>query len=137
MTRSTSERPTDSLFIVVTVRANDPASSAELANAVASQLVLQAPALLGAAPSAQRAVLPVENALPPTGSSSTRSILYAVMAAAAAIFVGVLLAIALDYRRARRPQLPPPAPAWPDSATRLDVPRVTSTQNPRPEDLTE
>jgi capsular polysaccharide biosynthesis protein len=109
----------DSLFIVVTVRAADPAASANLANAVASQLIAQAPPLLGWPATATSPVSTVETAAPPAVSTAPRSLLYGVLAGVAVAIVALALAVLLDAQRTPVR----PGPSWPD---RPSVPEATA-----------
>ena len=107
----------DSLFIIVTARADDATMSARLANAVASQLVIQAPELLGATSAAVTSPInTVETALPPSSPISPRVLLYTLLAIVAAVLLAVVVAIVADYRR---------HPATADPVVAAPVPTVT------------
>ena len=113
----------DSLFVIVTVQATDAQSSASLANAVARQLIIQAPLLLGAtSPAATSPINTVESALPPDSPTSPRVMLYALLAVVTAVFVAIVVAIIADYRRrpARAAQGAPSYPRRPDSPRQPD-----------------
>jgi capsular polysaccharide biosynthesis protein len=103
----------DSLFIVVTVRATDPARSANLANAVASQLITQAPILLGSTAVTASPVSTVEAAIAPATPSSPGPLLNGVLAGVAVAFLALILAILVDAQRT----IVRPGPSWPDRPT--------------------
>lgn len=111
-----------SLFITIAARGDDASASAALANAVATQLIVQAPHLLGATTTATvPPVSVVEAALPPTVPSNPSALLYGLLAAAAAAFLGIVLVL----MAASRPKA--------DPAQRTDT---TTSAWPRPEAAT-
>lgn len=89
-----------SLFISIAARGDDARASAALANAVATQLILQAPQLLGATSTATvPPVSVVEAALPPTDPSSPSPLLYGLLAAVGAAFLAFVVILMAASRR--------------------------------------
>lgn len=107
-----------SLFITIAARGADARSSAALANAVATQLILQAPTLLGAT---SKATVPpvsvVEAALPPTSPSSPSVLLYGLLAATAAAFLAIVVVLMAAFRRQEAPAPNTSTGSWPEPAT--------------------
>ena len=118
-----------SLFITISVRGADARSTSALANAIASQLILQAPHLLGATSTATvPPVSVVEPALPPTDPSSPSAVLYGLLAAVAAAFM-VMVVVILAASRKQRAQdslAQDDTPAWP--ATGVSASQVRDTR---------
>ena len=113
----------DSLFVIVTVQATDAQSSASLANAVARQLIIQAPLLLGATSPAATSPSIRSRAPCPRRPTSPRVMLYALLAVVTAVFVAIVVAIIADYRR---------RPAGAARGRKLPLsPRQSTTTRPR------
>jgi capsular exopolysaccharide synthesis family protein len=102
--------PTESLFVYLTVRDDDPERAARIANALALELVAIAPAvpILGPdgtpiepGPNAPRMLAIIESAVPPDGPESPRTALNVVVGGMAGVALALVLIFALELANDR------------------------------------